>query len=118
MRRLPKIRSTQVWKLALEGNVMATSATNAQPADRYKGPNRARWYEEAKLERSRRHNEKRVAAVQAAQMVACVMLLMLRLQCCMQYNASVVQAILYTWKISLCTLAATVCWHVSGMLLL
>ena len=72
VRRLTEHCSTQVWKLAQDGKVMSASAISAQPTDRYRGPSRARRYEEAKLERRRRQEEKRAAAAQGGPKVACM----------------------------------------------
>ena len=64
---LTELCSAQVWELAQSGKALANKPSNAQPADRYRGPDRGRRYEEAKAERRRRQEEKRAAAAQAAQ---------------------------------------------------
>ena len=71
--------STQVWALARDGRATLTSASDAQSSDRYKGPDRARRYEEAKLERRRRQEKRQAAAPLGAQKAACKALLFFRL---------------------------------------
>ena len=64
--------SAQVWKVAQGGEGVSSPAISAQSAERYRGPDKARRYEEAKQERRRRREEKKAAVAQAAQRVSCL----------------------------------------------
>ena len=57
---------SQVWSAAQEAASAAPSGISAMPSERYRGSDRARRYEEAKLERRRRAEEKKAAAAARA----------------------------------------------------
>jgi len=67
--------------VAQGGKDVSSPAISAHPAERYRGPDKARRYEEAKQERRRRREEKEAAIARAAQRVSCLMHLILDYSC-------------------------------------